>query len=292
MNERTGLLYALAAALLFGVSGAVAADTFQSLDPLRVAQLRSVLAALALGAVAYRRRRTAHGGKLLHLAFFGSLLAAVTITYYWAIDRLGVGPGVTLQFIGPVFVLAWMRLVQRRRVGGAAWAAAAIAVSGIALVTQAWDLKELDLLGILAGLGAAVSLAAYLLVGEHLGRSMTALAMTAYGFAFSSVILLLAVPFEIPDVGGVVWGQIVWIALAGTAIPFLLEIAAVKRADPGRVGVGATSEPVIATATAWIALGQALSLVQIVGAALVIAGVATVQAMTHSVAPEVPPSVV
>ncbi len=91
---------------------------------------------------------------------------------------------------------------------------------------------------------------------------------------------------------GVVWGQILWIALAGTAIPFLMEIAAVRRADPGKVGVVATGEPVIATATAWVVLGQALTPAQLIGATLVVAGVASIQLLTNSVAPDLPPSAV
>ncbi len=292
MSERRGLWYALAAAILFGVSGVVAADVFASIDPLAVAQFRSVIAALILGGFAYRRRRSGHEGKLLQLALFGGLLAAVTITYYWTIDRLGVGPGVTLQFVGPVMVLAWMRIVQKRRVGRTAWIAAGAAIVGITLVTRAWNLDALDPLGVLAGLGAAVTFAAYLLAGERLGRSVSALAMTAYGFAFSALILVVAVPVEMPPFTTGVWVQLVWIGLAGTAAPFLLEIAAVKRADPGKVGVIATAEPVVATAAAWLALGQALTVIQVVGAALVLAGVASIHLLTRPIGHRVPPSAV
>lgn len=292
VTERAGLWYALAAAFLFGVSGVVAADAFESIEPIRVAQIRSVIAALVLGAIAYRRRRTVHGGRLPELFAFGALLAAVTITFYLAIDRIGVGPGVTLQFLGPAMVLVWMKVVQRRSIATSAWIATGAAATGVALVTRAWDLASLDALGVLAGIGAAASFAGYLLLGERLGKSLPGLSIAAYGFAFSALILVVAVPIDIPEVSGVVWGQVLWISLAGTALPFLLEIAAVRRADPGRVGVVATGEPVIATATAWVVLGQALTPAQVVGASLVVAGVASIQLLTHSVAPDLPPSAV
>lgn len=279
---------AIVAAVLFGVSGVVAADAFESVDPVVVAQYRSIGAAVILVGVAYARRQTRTAGMRFDLVLMGGLLAGVTITYYWAIDRLGVGPGVTLQFLGPSLVLVWMRVVQRRTVPAAAWMAAGAAVAGTALMTRAWDLDGLDPIGVLAGLGAAATFAGYLIVGERLGRRAPGLTIAAAGFAVSALLWVLAVPVSIPDVSGTVWAQLVWVAVGGTAAPFLLEIAALRHADPGRVGVIATAEPVVAAGVAWVALGQALIAAQVVGGVLVVAAIAIIQQVTHAVAPDAP----
>lgn len=279
---------AIVAAVLFGVSGVVAADAFESVDPVVVAQYRSIGAAVILVGVAYARRQTRTAGMRFDLVLMGGLLAGVTITYYWAIDRLGVGPGVTLQFLGPSLVLVWMRVVQRRTVPAAAWMAAGAAVAGTALMTRAWDLDGLDPIGVLAGLGAAATFAGYLIVGERLGRRAPGLTIAAAGFAVSALLWVLAVPVSIPDVSGTVWAQLVWVAVGGTAAPFLLEIAALRHADPGRVGVIATAEPVVAAGVAWVALGQALIAAQVVGGILVVAAIAIIQQVTHAVAPDAP----
>lgn len=279
---------AIVAAVLFGVSGVVAADAFESVDPVVVAQYRSIGAAAILVGVAYARRQTRTAGMRFDLVLMGGLLAGVTITYYWAIDRLGVGPGVTLQFLGPSLVLVWMRVVQRRTVPAAAWIAAGAAVAGTALMTRAWDLDGLDPIGVLAGLGAAATFAGYLIVGERLGRRAPGLTIAAAGFAVSALLWVVAVPVSIPDVSGTVWAQLVWVAVGGTAAPFLLEIAALRHADPGRVGVIATAEPVVAAGVAWVALGQALIAAQVVGGILVVAAIAIIQQVTHAVAPDAP----
>lgn len=289
MRISPGLWLALVAAVLFGVSGVVAADAFDAVDPVRVAQYRSVMAAAVLMAVAARRGVLAIRGHAGTIVVFGGLLASVTITYYWAIDRLGVGPGVTIQFLGPILVLGWMRVVQRRRVPLPAWLAAVAAVLGTAGMNGGWQAGP-DLLGVAAGLGAALSFAGYLLVGERLGSRLPGLTVTAWGFTVSALIWLVAVPPAVVDVSGRVWGQLIWVALAGTAVPFLLEVAALRRADPGRVGVVATAEPVVAAAVAWLALGQALSPIQLTGGAFVVAGVATVQWFAHAATPDVPPT--
>lgn len=291
MRSPDGVWLALLAALLFGVSGVVAADIFDTVNPTRVAQYRSVLTALVLLAVAARRRKLAARGSYPLLALLGLFLAGVTITFYWAIERLGVGPGVTIQFLGPVLVLGWMRWMQGRSVPTAAWVASTAAVTGTLLITRAWT-GDIDLVGVASGLGAALTFAGYLIVGEMLGRRLPGLTVTAWGFTFSSLVWLAVLPPRIVDVDGGDWASLLWVALAGTAIPFLLEIAALRRADPGRVGVAATGEPVVAAVTAWIVLGQALSAVQLVGGALVVAGIATIQAVTSSVAPDAPPAAV
>ncbi len=195
----------------------------------------------------------------------------------------------TIQFLGPSLVLVWMRFVQKRQVPGAAWAAALVAVAGTALMARAWDVADLDPLGLLAAFGAAVSFAGYLIVGEHLGKRAPGLTITAAGFTVSALIWVTVVPVvEIPRISPAAWGQLIWVGVAGTTLPFLLEIAALRRADPAVVGVAATAEPVVAAATAWLALGQALTPAQIAGGILVVSAVAMIQRLTHSVAPDAP----
>jgi drug/metabolite transporter (DMT)-like permease len=290
--ERRGLLAALAAALLFGVSGVVAADAFSVVEPSQVAQARSVMAAVLLGLVAWRRGALSPRGHLRGLAVLGALLAVVTITYYEAIHRLGVGPGVTIQFLGPVLVLIWMAAVQKRAVPGIAWGAALTAVAGTFFITEAWNVAALDPVGVAAGLGAAVTFAGYLVMGEYLGKRLPEITVAAYGFGVSALIWLAILPVEFPARASGVWPSLLWVGVLGTAVPFLLEIVALRRADPGRVGVVATAEPVVAGLTAWLVLGQALGGLQLLGMGMTVAGVASIQAITHSVAPDIPPEVV
>lgn len=281
MAERAlGLWMTLAAAVLFGVAAVAAADVFVLVAPTRVAQFRSVIAALVLGAIALRRGRIHPRGQQFKLILLGATLAAVTVTFYWAIERLGVGPGTTIQFTAPVLVLAWMRLVEKRSVPAVGWAAAATAVAGTALMTRAWD-AGLDTVGVLAGVGAAVTFATYLVLGERLGAVLPSLTVIAYGFAISAIIWLVAVPPAVADLTPDAWWRLIFIGLVGTAAPFLLEVSALRRADPGSVGVVATAEPVVGAAFAWMALGQVLTPIQVAGGLLTAVSVATIHLFTR-----------
>ncbi len=125
MTQRSiGLWMTLVAAVLFAVSAVAAADVFESVEPVRVAQFRSIFAALILVAVAFRRNALSHGGRIGGLMLLGGNLAAVTITFYWAIERLGVGNHHPVHRPGPRDGLDAPRR-KEERASAAAWPAPA-----------------------------------------------------------------------------------------------------------------------------------------------------------------------
>lgn len=70
---------------------------------------------------------------------------------------------------------------------------------------------------------------------------------------------------------------VVGVGLVGTLVPFALAVGAVRVVSAATAGIAATSEPVFAAAFAWVLLGQHLSLAQLAGSALVVAGVVLAQ---------------
>ena len=278
-NQRLGIALALTAAFLWGVSGAVAADAFADVSPARVAQARAMMTALILVPYAWWRGMLSPRGMFRWFIPLGINLAVVNVTFYWAIDRLGVGPGATIQFLGPILVLGWMVVVQGRTVAPAAWLAAVLAVTGVALASRAWDIGTVDWVGIAAGLASAVTFASYLLLGEHLGRRLPAVTVLAWAFVVASLLWAVAQPlWSFPvDLPGEVWAKLIWVGVTGTAIPFLVEFAALQRVASGIVGVVATAEPVIGAAAAWVLLDQRLSSAQILGGLMVVVAVASIQ---------------
>jgi drug/metabolite transporter (DMT)-like permease len=175
-------------------------------------------------------------------------------------------------------VLGWMALVQHRTVGRFTWLAAAFAVLGVALITEAWAINDLDLVGLASGVTSAALFAGYFLLGEHLGKTLPAVTMITWGFVFASVFWVLILPlWSFPTgLSGTVWAELVWIGIGGTALPFLAQFAALRRVVSGIVGVVATVEPVIASGAAWVLLAQSLSPLQIAGGLVVVLAVAAV----------------
>lgn len=274
-----GAVLALLAATLWGVSGAVAGGVFDVVSPARVTQSRALIAvAVLVPYAAYRGVLRLEGG-FWKFALLGINLAVVNVTFYWALDALGVGPGATIQFLAPILVLGWMAVVHKIKVGAIVWVAAVSAVAGVGLVTQAWNLEASDAFGVIAGLVSAAAFASYLLYGEHLGTTYRPAQIAAWGFVFASAIWLVVLPiWTFPtNIGAAAWRDLLVIGVFGTAVPFIVGFAALRLASSGVVGVVATAEPAVAAISAAVLLGQTLALIQWVGVCVVVIAIATVQ---------------
>jgi inner membrane transporter RhtA len=264
---------------LFGISGAVAGGVFDTISPAQVAQARSLIAAILLLAYATYRKALRPTGAWWKLALLGLNLALVNVTFYWAIDLLGVGPGATVQFLAPILVLVWVAVVQREHIGPFAWVAAAAAVFGVGLVTEAWTVGTSDLTGFGAGLASAVLFATYLIYGEHLGTEFKPATVGAWGFVFASAFWAVVLPWwtfpfsSASEVGL----ELLIIGVVGTAVPFVLEFGALAMTSSGVVGIVATAEPPIAAVAAAALLDQRLEPVQWTGIIIVALAVAAVQ---------------
>jgi drug/metabolite transporter (DMT)-like permease len=173
----------------------------------------------------------------------------------------------------------WMVIAQGRTVRPAAWVAAVIAVGGVFLVTEAWQLEGADWIGVVAGLASAVTFASYLVLGERLTNTYPIITVMTWGFVLASLAWVIVQPlWSFPtDLSSKVWAELLWVGLIGTTVPFFASFGALRRVASGIVGVIATTEPVFSAAAAWVLLDQRLSIVQIVGGLLVLVAVASIQ---------------
>jgi drug/metabolite transporter (DMT)-like permease len=274
-----GALLALSAATLWGITGAIAGGVFAVVSPARVTQSRALIALVVLVPYAAQRGVLHLEGGFWKFVLLGLNLAIVNVTFYWALDALGVGPGATIQFLAPILVLGWMTVVHKIRVRALVWVAALFAIFGVGLVTQAWRLESSDMLGVMAGLMSAVTFASYLIYGEFLGRTYKPAQIAAWGFVFAAAFWLVVLPlWTFPtDIGAAAWRDLLIIGVLGTAVPFILGFGALRLATSGVVGVVATAEPAVAAIAAAILLGQALAPIQWLGVVVVVVAIATVQ---------------
>jgi drug/metabolite transporter (DMT)-like permease len=172
--------------------------------------------------------------------------------------------------------------------------AAAMTLAGAVLVSGAYaGLASVDPVGIAAGIGAAVSFAAYLVAAEMAGRRGTQPTTALFiGFVVAVVIWSVVLPW---------WGwpfhlladpqvsiRVLAVGLLGTLLPFFLAVWALRIISAAVAGIAATTEPVFAAALAWLFLAQELAPPQLVGAALVVAGVALAQASREPASVSVP----
>jgi drug/metabolite transporter (DMT)-like permease len=291
---------ALGGALLFSVNGSVSKITLQSgIDSMSLVLLRSAGAALALLLLVVltdRSRLRLSRVEVPMLLVYGIVgIAMVQWLYFVAIARLPVGVALLLEFTGPVLVAFWVHFVQGQRLGRAIWFALALALGGLALVAEIWSGLTLNAIGVLAGIGAAMSLATYYIAGKNMLSSRDTLSVAFWAFVVAALFWSVIKPWwtipwetlgagvQLPgDLGLEVpaWGLVLWVVLLGTVAPFLLVVGALRRLPAAEAGVLGMAEPVLAGAVAWVWLDEILSPIQVVGSLVVIAGIVVAQRTT------------
>jgi drug/metabolite transporter (DMT)-like permease len=252
---------------------------------LRLAELRGVLSfvflAAALAVVRPRLLRIRRQD-IPRLAFLGVVgLAGVHATYFFAISRLDVGVALVIQYLGPLILLLWLRLVHRRQLQRSLWGAAVLSVIGCFLVVQAWNPGAIDGLGLLAAFGAAITFAIYLYSSEQAGHRYEPVTTLVWGFGFASLFwLVVQPPWSFPFAEFTSAENIalsLGVAVIGTLLPFVCIVAALRHVPASRAAVVATLEPVLAAIIAWPVLGQDLDVAQIAGGLIVVGAVVWVQ---------------
>jgi drug/metabolite transporter (DMT)-like permease len=298
-HARLGYALAASAATMWALNGSLSRLLLDDGVPaLRLAELRAVLTfvllagAVALIRPALLRVRRQDIPRLAFLGVFG--LAGVTATYFFAISRLDVGVALVIQYLGPLLLLLWLRLVHRRSVARSLWGASALSVLGCFLVVQAWNPGAIDALGLLAAFGAAITFAIYLYSSQQAGHHYEPVTTLVWGFGFASLFWLVVQPpwsFPFSDfasAGNLALG--LGVAVIGTLLPFVCIVAALRHVPASRAAVVATLEPVLAAIIAWPVLGQDLDVAQIAGGLIVVGAVVWVQARRPAFEDEAAPA--
>jgi drug/metabolite transporter (DMT)-like permease len=281
-------LACVVAAACWAANAVIAAGAFElGFAPERLAQARVVVALLPLAAYLLLARRDLvrpPRAAIPALIGFGACIVAVNFAYYVAIDRVPVGVAVALQYTAPVLVLAGTAVIARRSPQPTIWLAGGLSLIGAVLVSGALAgaPRPLDGLGLLAGVAAALTFAGYLVTAELAGRRGTHPVTTLFiGFCVAAVIWAVVLPLWDWPLEQLADPQIAWrvvaVGLLGTLVPFGLVVAALRWISSALAGIATTAEPVLAALLAWLFLGQVLSVPQIIGAGLVIAGVLIAQ---------------
>lgn len=292
-----GYLYALLAAMLFGANGSVIKVTMEAgLTPAQVTEFRLVGTAIIAGLVLLVIDRRAfvlprrQWPIMLLLGVVG--VALLQATYAAALEILPVGIALLLEYTAVLMVALVAYFIFREPVKARLWLAIVFVLLGLAIVAQVWA-STLDALGVVLALAAAVCLAVYFLVGERQVAHTSPLAVSFWTMTFAAVFWsfvsgwwelspgIFATPVDIGGASGTfevpMALPLAWNILLGSFAPFLLSLAALRHLPATAAGIVASSEVVFAFAVAWLWLGETLELVQIVGAAVVLAGIILAQ---------------
>ena len=245
---------------------ALAKGLFDDAGPAGTVLLRVAFAAVVLWLV-WRPRPSTHSRRDLVLAAaFGITLAGMNLAFYEALDRIPLGVAVTLEFVGPLGVA----VASTRRALDALWVA--LAAAGIVLLADLGG-GSVDAAGIALALLAGAFWAAYILVNERVGRAFPGGGGLALAMALAAVLLL---PGGVTAAGDALLDPRVLaigaaVAMLSSAIPYSLELEALRRIPAGVFGVLMSLEPAVAALAGLAILGEVLGAREWAGIALVVA---------------------
>jgi inner membrane transporter RhtA len=227
--------------------------------------LRLVFSAVLLWAIARPTLRGRSSDAWRAVVIFGLVLALMNGFFYLALERLPLGVTVTIEVLGPLT----LSVIVARRLS--AWLWAVLALAGVALLAGGgW--ADLDLIGVLFALAAATCWAGYILASARVGRAFSQLDGLAIAMAIGAAV---ALPFGIVDAGSslvnpMTLGLGAAVAVLSSAIPYALELIALRRLPASGFAVLMSLAPATATLAGFALLGQVLTLVELVGITLVI----------------------
>ena len=258
-----GLVIGAIASVQFGA--AIATTLFDRLGPAGAVTERLITAAIVLLAIWRPRLQGRSRRELLLVALFGVILAGMNLSFYEALRRVPLGIAVTIEMVGPLAV----GVGGSRRPRDLIWVG--LAATGIVALMHG-QTHGLNVLGVCFALGAGCLWGCYILVNARVGRAFSGGTGLALAMAVAS---LVALPFGIVQAGAhllalhsiLVGGAV---GLLSSAIPYTLEMEALRRIAAPVFGVLMSLEPGVAAIAGFLVLDQNLGVRSVGGIALVV----------------------
>jgi O-acetylserine/cysteine efflux transporter len=274
-QHRSAIICLAAAATLWGLNVPLTKLALAWLGPGWVTVARFAVAAPVLALVGRQGLREALTGPIVASGAIG--FGAVILLQNVGIEHTSVSHAAVVVGAIPVLVALIAAGLGQTATRPFTWAGYAVALVGIALVAGSGG-GGASTRGDLIVLGSVALSAGFIVVQPRLLAGRDAAAVTAVQFAGGALIAfpvaLLTEGLPHGQAGPTSAMALAALALAGTPLPFWLFAFGQARVSAELAGAFLNLEPVVGAATGWLALGEAATSAQIIGALAVLAGIA------------------
>ncbi|MEY2635137.1 MAG: hypothetical protein RIS75_1077 [Actinomycetota bacterium] len=267
----------LGASALFATSGTARVVSDVSADSVTIAAVRLTIGALGLIAISSFVGRFKELIRLWRMPLvwvMGAGVAAYQALFFIGTGRVGVAVGTLASLaLGPLMagLLAWA--LGAKRPEAIWWVSTVVAIAGLTVLTLGGldSSVSIDVIGVLAAVGAGSAYSVYTVLGSRLSTPTTnATDVLAASFIIGSLVLIpLAIPHlnELNSAAGV--GLSLWLGLAATTAAYVCFGIGITYLAPGTVATLNLAEPVIATVFGVVLLGEVIQGLTAVGCALI-----------------------
>jgi inner membrane transporter RhtA len=263
-REASGVALLLGSALSNQTGAAVGALAFDVIGPVGVVAVRQWVAGVALLLLGRPRLRAFTRRQWWPVLGLAAVFGTMNVSLYTAIDRIGLGLAVTLEFLGPLAVAV---AGSRHR---ATLGCVVLAAAGVLVLTR--PQPSSDHVGIGLGLLAAACWSAYILLNRTVGRRVPGVEGSAAAGAVSALAYLpigIAVLIAHPPTPTALACAATAGVLAST-VPFVVDLLALRRIPAHYFGLFMSVHPVFAAGIGALVLGEALAPLDWLGITLVV----------------------
>ncbi|MFD7159150.1 DMT family transporter [Kribbella sp. NPDC059898] len=248
-----GVAMMLGSGLSTQVGASVAALAFPVIGPAGVVAIRQWVAALLLLAVGRPRFRTITARQWRTVIALAAVFAVMNLSLYTAIDRVGLGMAVTLEFLGPLSVA----LLGSRRLLDLV--CALVAAPAVILLTR--PQATTDYLGVGLGLLAALCWAFYILLNRKVGRELpgatgaaAAAGLSGLAYVPVGIVVLMHHPATLAAATYALAAGVL-----SSAVPYFVDVLTLRRVSAQFFGVFMSVNPVLAALVGLVVLHQRLA---------------------------------
>jgi drug/metabolite transporter (DMT)-like permease len=294
VDARAGLAFAMVSAASFALSGPLARGLIDAgWSPGAVVLARIAIAALVVAPLAARALRgrwaLLRRNARLVLVYGAVPVAGTQFAYFSAVAAMDVGPALLIEYTAPAAIVVWLWLRHGERPSRLTLAGAALAAAGLVLVLDLLSGADLALDGVLWALAAMLGAATYFVMSADTRSGVPPLALAGGGLAVGSIglgalgvlgVLPMRATTAAPTYAGAAvawWLPFLGLGVVTAAIAYTTGIEAGRRLGSRLASFVALLEVVAAVAFAWLLLDQLPGLVQLLGGALIVAGVVVVK---------------
>ena len=249
------LLLLLIAMISIQSSGSLAKILFQQFPILTVSSLRLLLGSIILAIIFKIWKINFKQVRWKAIVSYGIALAGMNALFYLSIDRLPLGIAVSFEFIGPLSVA----LYYARQKFDFVWVGLAI-VGLVLLFPFDQASQNLDPLGIAFALGAGAFWAIYIVAGQKpsgvSGNHTVCLGMFVGMLCLLPIALFTGMPASVFEPSNLIY--FIALAVLASALPFSLEMIALRNLSALSFGTLMSVEPAIAALSGFVFLGEQL----------------------------------
>ncbi|MDR7484378.1 MAG: DMT family transporter [Armatimonadota bacterium] len=285
-TSAVGLLAVAAAAFLWATLGVAGKALYAvGAEPLVVVAWRAILAVLVLGAglaILGPGLPRLPPRALPFFALYGLVAASNYACYFLALRHVPVAVAIMLLYTYPSFVAVAARFFFAEPLSPAKTLALGLSFAGVVLVGGGFHVgaAHVSLPGVLYGLGAAVAMAAYSLLGKRATRDHDPWTVVLFSLAGAALLLAAALGRRLTRAFAytpLMWAGLVYLAVGPTLLAYGLFLWALRRVEVSGASVWTTLEPPMAAALAFVFLGEVPGTEQVVGGVLILTGVGILQ---------------